>query len=175
MTSKQLLKLDAAQAEVIADQTGMLTWTIAMLVIGLNLAMRLSGMSSCIPIIALATSCVYPLGLLLIVVGLLHLLNTAIRRRIDPSQPRTRFAHEALIPLWYRTQPAAGRARLRFDHGQAWAWGIECLLGATIIQTAASLTFEQPIWGSLALLAILIPLHVLLADSRARIAAHGHA
>lgn len=176
MTSKRFTNLDTTQAEALADQTGILTWVIAMLVIGLSLAMRLSGLSACTPIIALSSACVYPLGLLLIVIGLLHLANTAIRRRIGPPRPRTRYARGAWIPLWYRTHATpAGRSALRFDHGQAWAWGVQFLLAATIIQTAANLAMEQPILGHLALLATLILLHVLLADSRARIAAHGHA
>jgi hypothetical protein len=176
MTSKGFANFDATRAEALADQVGILTWVIAMLVIGLNLVMRLSGLNACAPIVALSSACVYPLGLLLIVIGLLHLFNTAIRRRIGPPHPRTRYARGTWIPLWYRTYAnPAGKSALRFDHGQAWAWGVQCLLGAAIIQTAANLAMQQPVWANLTLLAALIPLHVLLAESRARIAAHGHA
>jgi hypothetical protein len=180
MASKLSIQLDSKQATEFADQTGMLAWEIAVLVIGLNLTMRLSSPSACAPIIAIASICVHPLGLLLIVVGLLHLLNTAIRARLGPARPRTRYARATWIPLWYHpyAAPASRSARpwpvIRFDHGQAWAWGTECLLGATIVQAAASLTAQQPIWGSFALLVVLIPLHVVLASIRARVAAHGH-
>jgi len=182
MTSKLFARINIGQAEAIADQIGMFTWVVAMLVIGLNLAMRLSGAAACTPIIAVASLCVYPLGLLLVVVGLLHLLGTAIRTRTraGAARPRTRYARAAWIPLWYRAHAAPAdrsaqrRPAMRFDHGQAWAWGVECLLGATIIQAAASLSADQPIAGSLALLATLIPLHVALAAARDRIAAHGH-
>jgi hypothetical protein len=174
--SSKLLKLDTARAETIADQAGMLAWQLAMLVIGLSLLMRLCGTHACAPIIALAARWIYPLGLLLIASGLLHLLGTAVSRRMGPAQPRTRYARKTWLPLWYHTHAsAAARPGLRFDHGQAWAWGVQLLLAAMIIQTAAGLAAQQPLVGNLALLACLIPLHVLIADLRARITAHGHA
>lgn len=173
--SSRLLKLDAARAETIADQSGMLAWQLAMVVIGLSLLMQLCGLHACAPIIALAASWIYPLGLLLIVSGLLHLFGTAISRRAGPARPRTRYARQTWLPLWYHAHAsAAARPGLRFDHGQAWAWGIQLLLAAMIIQTAAGLAARQPLVSDIALLGGLVPLHVLIADLRGRVAAHGH-
>jgi len=85
--------------------------------------------------------------------------------------------------LWYHIYgaPSAGseggvhhRASLRFDHGQACAWGIECLLVSVIIEAALMLAEQHPLWHEIGLLAVLAAARTILLAVRENVAAHGH-
>jgi len=65
-------------------------------------------------------------------------------------------------------------ASLRFDHGQAWAWGIECLIVAGIIETAQMLAAQHLLWHHVRMLAVLAVVRVTLHGVREHVTAHGH-
>ncbi len=165
------------------DQIGLQMWAMSVLVIGLSLGMRLNSQSNLLRMIVLGASLLYLVGFVLIVVGVLNVLRIHVKARKTGQRTHLRYARPALIPLWYYIYGAQGagpgaRARrwasLRFDHGQAWAWGTECLIAAGIIETALMLAMQPPLWRHVGLLAVLAVVRVTLGGVRKHVTAHGH-
>jgi uncharacterized membrane protein len=165
------------------DQVGLQMWGMAVLVIGLSLLMRLNNQSAILQIIVPGALLVYVVGLFLIALGVLHVVRTHFRAIKTRHRAHLRYARSALFPLWYHVYgvPSAGAsaraqrwASLRFDHGQAWAWGTECLIAAGIIETALMLAEQHPLWHQIGTLAVLAVVRTTLLAVRQDVAAHGH-
>lgn len=165
------------------DQIGLQMWGMGVLVICLSLAMRLNSQSDMLYLIVRGALLIYAVGLLLIALGMFHVLRMHMVSAKNGQRTYSRYARSALLPLWYYTYaaPSAGaRARphrwalLRFDHGQAWAWGVECLILAGIVETALMLAAQHPLWHNIGTLVVLAVVRVMLRGLRERVSAHGH-
>ncbi len=166
-----------------ADQIGMLTWIIGVLIIGLKLVLTANRQPGFVHVVELASFASYAIGLILIVVSVLHVLWTYIKANSAPQQARRHYAKPAALPLWYHAHDVASERRdarprritpLRFDHGRAGIWGVEYLIAATIIQAALQLTAEQPIWPQIGWLVVCVALRTLLLAVHDQVSAHGH-
>lgn len=183
MQSKFVSMTRGALSTVDVDQIGLQMWGMGVLAIGLSFAIRLDNQSAMLLVILRGAFVAYLTGLTLIALGLLDILWTRFRTIRNGSQARQRYARPALLPLWYHVYgaPRAGRgarahrwAALRFDHGQAWAWGTECLIMAGIVETALMLAHQHPLWHNVGTLAILAVVRTTLVSIRRNVAAHGH-
>lgn len=172
-----------ARLSVDTDRIGLVMWVIAVLVIGFSLVVRINKEPAVLNIIVLGAFVAYFIGLVLLALGVLHVLRTRLRAMKAQQRTHLRYARPALFPLWYQiySAPSAGSGRrahrwasLRFDHGQACAWGIECLLVAVIMEAALMLAEQHPLWHHIGLLAVLAAVRTTLLAVREDVTAHGH-
>lgn len=183
MEWKLISNTRGATAALDVDRIGLLMWIIATLVIGLSLALRLNTQPAVLQVVVQGAFAAYLIGLALIALGMLHVVQTHFRALKAGRRTHLRYARPALCPLWYHiygaSRPGArpwahGWASLRFDHGQAWAWGSECLLVAGIIETALMLAAQHPLWHQIGMLAVLAAVRTTLQAVREQVARHGH-
>lgn len=170
MTWKIALDLRGVRLFVNVDRIGMRLWMLAVLIIGLSLAIQLNAQPNTIDLLMRCVRLLGLAGLALISIGVLHIL------RLHYSAKPARYARAALCPLWYHSYgaPANTRRSIMFDHGQACAWGLESLLAAATIHAALQLAAGQPIWRSAAVIAVLAATYTTLSAVRDHVAAHGH-
>jgi uncharacterized membrane protein len=183
MEWKLFSKTRGATLALDVDQIGVVMWMVAVLVIGLSLALRLNTQSAVVRVVAEGVFVTYLIGLVLIALGILHVVRTHFRATKAGQRVRLRYARPALFPLWFHiygvpglgARPWARRwASLRFDHGQAWAWGVESLLVAGIIEMALMLAAQRPIWRQIGMLVVLAAIRTTLQAVREQVARHGH-
>jgi hypothetical protein len=183
MEWKVLSRIRGARPALDADEIGQAMWMIGILVIGLSLALQVNDQPAILQFVVQGSLVIYLIGLILIALGVFHVARTHFSARKAPFRARLRYARPAVIPLWYHIYGRPGLAArpwprrwasLRFDHGQAWAWGVECLLVSGIIETALMLAGRHPLWHHVGMLILLVVVRTTLQKVREQVVRHGH-
>src|SRR6266487_4235383 len=101
MVSKLFSMTRGVRPTMNVDQIGLQMWGMAVLVIGLSLAMRLNNQSTVLQTILLGALVFYLAGLVLITLGVVHVVRTHVRAILAHQRTHLRYARPGLIPLWY--------------------------------------------------------------------------